>query len=117
MIRLGPRVWLGAALLVLLALVATAFVGGWAGGKDIEETCAAAGQSVDQRYRAEHWREPGRLFPMHNRCNADHDLVPGWVNPALVILTVTFVGCLVAAAAGRLMGGSRASRASDRMVG
>lgn len=111
------RVWLGAALLVLLALLATAFVGGWAGGKDIDEACAAAGQVVDQRYRAEHWREPGRLFPMHNRCNADHDLVPGWVNPALVILAVAFVGCLVAAAASRLMGGSRASRASEKMGG
>jgi hypothetical protein len=36
---------------------------------------------------------------MHNRCNADYDLVPGWVNPALVIFAVAAVACLVGAAA------------------
>ncbi|WP_326754579.1 hypothetical protein OIE73_25330 [Streptomyces hirsutus] len=25
-----------------------------------------------------------RLFPLHNKCNAEYDLVPAWVNPAIV---------------------------------
>jgi hypothetical protein len=109
MTRLRPLAWFGLALLALLAFGFTAFVGAWAGGKDIDETCAAAGQALDQSYRAQHWQEPGQFFPMHNRCNADYDLVPGWVNPALVIFAVVAVACLVGVAAAtiRLIRNSR----------
>lgn len=99
MTRLRPLAWFGLAMLALLVFGFTAFVGAWAGGKDIDETCAAAGQTLDETYRAQHWQEPGQFFPMHNRCNADYDLVPGWVNPTLVIFAVVVVACLVGAAA------------------
>lgn len=94
--RVSPRAWLGLAVLSLLSLVITFFIGAFAGGKDIDETCAAAGQPLDDAYRARHWQEPGQLFPMHNRCNAQYDLVPAWVNPALVIFAVASAVFLVA---------------------
>jgi hypothetical protein len=86
--KLRSRSWLGLALVSVLALGVTYFVGVASGGLEIDEACAAAGQPVDDNYRAQHWQEPGRFFPLHNKCNADYDLVPGWTNPALVILAV-----------------------------
>jgi len=91
-----PRTWFGLTLLATAAFAGTAFAGMWSGGKDLHETCAAAGQPLDNGYRAKNWREPGQLFPMHNRCNAGYDLVPGWVNPGLVV----FATATVAAGAG-----------------
>ncbi|MEH0937813.1 hypothetical protein [Micromonospora psammae] len=64
---------------------------------DIGETCDWLGQHYDTGYRAEHWREPGRWFPLHNRCNAGYDLVPTYVNPSLVVLAVLTLGCAVMA--------------------
>ncbi|MEH0825975.1 hypothetical protein V6U84_38125 [Micromonospora sp. CPCC 205714] len=64
---------------------------------DIGETCDWLGQHYDTGYRTEHWREPGRWFPLHNRCNAGYDLVPAYVNPSLVILAVLTLGCAVMA--------------------
>ena len=34
-----------------------------------------------------------QLF-VSTKCHADYDLVPGWVNPALVVLAVLAVTCL-----------------------
>jgi hypothetical protein len=65
-----------------------------AGSWDPGESCDAAGQRYDDAYRAAHWREPARWFPLHNRCNAGYDLVPAWVNPAVVVLTLLAAGCL-----------------------
>lgn len=31
---------------------------------------------------------------MHERCNANYDLVPGWVNPALVVFLALWAVCL-----------------------
>lgn len=95
MARLRPSAWLGLTLLALLAFGLTAFVGMWSGGKDIDETCAVAHQPLDHVYRAQHWQEPGRFFPMHDRCTADYDLVPGWINPGLAAFAVVAVTCLV----------------------
>ncbi|MDI5980071.1 hypothetical protein [Amycolatopsis magusensis] len=97
--RLRPPAWLGLGVLALLGFAVTAFTGMWSGGKDIDETCAAAGQPLDQAYRARNWQEPGQFFPMHNKCNADYDLVPGWVNPGLVLFAVAAVVCLAGAVA------------------
>ncbi len=92
--RLGPVAWMGLAVVSAFLLGITYFVGMFSGGHEVDETCAAAGQHYDHQYRAEHWREPSRWFPMHNRCNADHDLVPVWVNPAIVVLRVLIVVCV-----------------------
>jgi hypothetical protein len=51
-------------------------------------------QRYDESYRAAHRREPQRWFPLHDRCGASYDLVPAWVNPALVVLSVLSLGCL-----------------------
>ncbi|MEU6222566.1 hypothetical protein [Streptomyces sp. NPDC047042] len=95
--RLGPRSWLALAVVSSFLLGITYFVGMFSGGHELDETCASVGRPVDERYRAEHWREPGQWFPLHNKCDADYDLVPAWVNPALVVLTLLIVVCVGAA--------------------
>ncbi|MFI5928893.1 hypothetical protein ACIA3K_23385 [Micromonospora sp. NPDC051543] len=62
-----------------------------------EESCRQAGVSYDSAYRAVHWRESSRWFPLRDRCNATYDLVPVWVNPALVLLSLLAVSCIGAA--------------------
>ncbi|WP_405535822.1 hypothetical protein OG787_19000 [Streptomyces sp. NBC_00075] len=91
---LRPLVWLALAFVSLLLLGVTYFVGMFSGGHELDETCASLGQRVDEEYRAEHWREPGQGFPLHNKCNADYDLVPVWVNPGIVVLGVLVVVCV-----------------------
>lgn len=81
-------VWLGLSFLSFLATCTTYFIGISSSGKDIDETCAKAGQILDDSYRSQNWKEPSQFFPLHNKCNADYDLVPYWVNPALVIFIV-----------------------------
>lgn len=103
--RLGPLAWLALAVASTFLLGITFFIGMFSGGHEIDETCASLGQPLDEQYRAEHWREPGQWFPMHNKCNADYDLVPVWVNPAIVVLTlliVVFLGAGVWSAVSRL---------------
>lgn len=34
------------------------------------------------------------MVPLHDKCNATYDLVPAWVNPALVILPLLAAICL-----------------------
>ncbi|MEH0511676.1 hypothetical protein QA942_21815 [Streptomyces sp. B21-106] len=98
--RLGrhhPVLWF---LLSALSGAVTFFVwlcGIFSGGLDVGETCALRGQPYDDAYRSEHWREPSRIFPLHDRCNASYDLVPVWINPALVLLSLVAAGSLLAA--------------------
>jgi hypothetical protein len=90
--------WLRLTLGSMAAVALTFFIGAWAGGHEIDETCAAKNEIYDRAYRSEHWLEPSQLFPLHNKCHADFDLVPVWVNPALIIfaiLTVAFVVALI----------------------
>jgi len=107
--RLRVRSWLGLALLALVAFGVTVFSGFAASGLDIKKSCEIAHQRFDRAYLDQNWRETSQFFPMHSRCNADYDLVPGWVNPALVIFAVFAVACLVGAAAAtvRLIRNSR----------
>lgn len=82
-------------LLCLTAMFVTWLVGALAGtATDAESSCHAAGAAYDRAYRSVHWQEPSQWFPLHNRCNAGYDLVPAWVNPALVGLPLLAVGCL-----------------------
>ncbi|MET8170712.1 hypothetical protein ABZT34_41910 [Streptomyces sp. NPDC005329] len=91
-----PVFWLTLSALSCVGLFLTWFWGAWSGGLDVAETCALLrGQKYDDAYRAEHWREPSRFFPLHNKCNASYDLVPAWVNPTLVLLALLAVGSLI----------------------
>ncbi len=111
--RRWARLAWGAALVASPFLLAIAFfVGIFAGGHEIDETCASAGQPIDEQYRAEHWREPGRLFPLHNKCNADYDLVPAWVNPTIVIVT-----SLIVVSAGAAVWSAATTRSRARRAG
>ncbi|MDX3800614.1 hypothetical protein [Streptomyces sp. AK04-3B] len=95
--RYCPVRWL---LLCVLACVVTFIVwlcGIFSGGLDVGETCALRGQTYDDVYRSEHWREPSRFFPLHDKCNASYDLVPVWINPALVLFALVAAGSLLAA--------------------
>lgn len=88
-------VWLKLTLLSTFLLFLVFCQGIFASGKDIDETCAAAGEELDQEYRLQNAHEPLQLFPLHDKCNALYDTVPAWTNPALVvlaILTVSFFG-------------------------
>ncbi|MFI8947702.1 hypothetical protein ACIGO6_14420 [Streptomyces sp. NPDC053750] len=73
----------------------------FSGGLDVEEACVHGhGVRYDDVYRAAHWEEFSRWFPLHSKCNEDFDLVPAWVNPAIVffaLLAAVGVLCLAAA--------------------
>ncbi|MFD3736013.1 hypothetical protein [Streptomyces sp. NPDC058632] len=52
--------------------------GALGGGLDVGEACAYAHhQTYDSACRPAHVEEFQRLFPLHNRCNAEYDPVPG----------------------------------------
>ncbi|MER5885290.1 hypothetical protein ABT160_15790 [Streptomyces sp. NPDC001941] len=94
-----PGWWPNPAFVLLVAGAVIWFFGAWSGGLDVGEACAAQGTPLDNAYRAAHWREASRWFPLHNKCDAAHDLVPAYVNPTLVAVAVLLVGCAVAAVA------------------
>ncbi|MGA5894899.1 hypothetical protein [Streptomyces venetus] len=76
-------------------------IGIFSGGLDVEETCVQV-HSVryDDAFREAHAEEFNRWFPLHSKCNEDLDLVPAWVNPAIVffvLLAAIGVLCLAAA--------------------
>jgi hypothetical protein len=82
-----PGWFIATAALCVVAAAVTWLIGAFAGSSmDPEESCHTAGTTYDEAYRSAHWREPSRWFPLHNKCNAGYDLVPVWVNPALVLL-------------------------------
>ena len=115
--RMPLRGWLGLSFLSFIAIGVTYFIGIFASGKDTDETCAKAGQLLDNTYRAQNWQEPGRLFPLHNKCNAGYDMIPIWINQALVIfsvLTATFICAFIVAATKRLKAHRRESQVHDK---
>ncbi|MCC3650760.1 hypothetical protein LIX60_04555 [Streptomyces sp. S07_1.15] len=61
---------------------------------DPEEACNKAGQAFDWTYRRTNFEEYTQWFPLHNKCNAGYDLIPAWVNPALVALPALALLCL-----------------------
>ncbi len=90
-----PGWFVATAGLCVVAAAVTWFIGAFSGSSlDPEESCHAAGTTYDEAYRSAHWREPSRLFPLHNKCNAAYDLVPAWVNPALVLLLLAATTCV-----------------------
>ena len=51
-------------------------------------------ETYDRAYRRANFDEYTQWFPLHDKCHAGYDLVPGWVNPTLVVLPVLAVACL-----------------------
>ncbi|MGY1671512.1 hypothetical protein [Geodermatophilus sp. SYSU D00710] len=69
-------------------------------GTDAGETCTLVEY---ERFDVEYWaaHRSGPLPPYRAPCNADHDLVPGWVNPAIA------AGAALSAVCGAAHGTSR----------
>jgi hypothetical protein len=99
-----PAWWVFPAVTLVGIGCVTWFVGAFSGGLDVGEACAARGVHYDYEYRAEHWREPSRWFPLHNKCNAQDDLVPTFVNPTLVAVAVLLLCCVAGAVAASVVG-------------
>ncbi|WP_274917832.1 hypothetical protein [Streptomyces sp. WZ-12] len=92
--------WLMLALVTapvsLLALPVSYFVGLFSGGLDVAESCRLIHhEDYDAAYRSEHAAEMDRWFPLHNKCNSDFDLVPTWVNPALVFFAALLAASII----------------------
>ncbi|MEU3984153.1 hypothetical protein AB0F77_29445 [Streptomyces sp. NPDC026672] len=51
----------------------------------MRDACFAHHEYYDEAYWDAHAEEFGNLFPLHNKCGARFDLVPEWVNPAVVL--------------------------------
>ncbi|MFE6686397.1 hypothetical protein ACFVFQ_07935 [Streptomyces sp. NPDC057743] len=87
----------------LLGLLVSYAIGLFSGGLYVDKSCRLQQESYDGAYRSQHAAETDRWFPLHNKCNADFDLVPSWVNPALAIcatlLTVSIITIIVATVA------------------
>ena len=77
-------------VLLVPAAAFTYLTGAFAGGLDDREACALSGHPYDGDYALAHRHD---LFPLSHPCNAEHDLVHGWVNPTLAVLAVLIVGC------------------------
>ncbi|WP_350003993.1 hypothetical protein [Pseudarthrobacter sp. WHRI 8279] len=73
------------------------FIGIFAGGLDDEESCEISRhQAYDREYRMTHPEHAGRtIFPLSNKCNADYDMVPFWMNPAVVGFALLAVGAFI----------------------
>ena len=79
------------ALVVTAALCVVAVSSGWA-GMQIEETC---GLEHGQHFDVDHWvaHASQTRWPFSSPCNAEHDMVPSWVNPAIAVTALTSVVC------------------------
>ena len=73
------------------------FFGLFSGGLEVDETCNIRhGERFDLEYRLAHPEHAGHaLFPLSDRCNADYDMIPFWMNPLLVGLVVLAVWLVV----------------------
>lgn len=91
-------VWLGLSAMSAFLLVAVFLTGAFASGKDLDDTCAAAGQELDLNYRLQNLHEPSQFFPLHNKCNASYDTIPDWVNAVLAFLALLTAVLLIATA-------------------
>ncbi|RDD89240.1 hypothetical protein [Streptomyces parvulus] len=100
-----PRTWLSlgvAGVSAGAAGFAVAYLTGvLSGGLDVGEACVHGhGVRYDEAYRAAHAEESDRWFPLSSKCNEGFDLVPSWVNPAIVffvLLAAAGVLCLAVA--------------------
>ncbi|MFD8984408.1 hypothetical protein [Streptomyces sp. NPDC059564] len=80
--------WSILSAVVAAAVFAFGVLSGWG-----NVTGAVCGDSYDTEFALQHVNDP--LFPLHNWCNAEHDLVPSWVNPTVAGLAGLSVICLI----------------------
>ncbi len=70
-----------------------------ASSRDLDEVCEAAGRVLDRNFRLLHPHDGSMYFPLHNRCDAAYDIVPGWVNPSMsalaAVLALSLAGALL----------------------
>ncbi|MFI5491865.1 hypothetical protein [Actinoplanes sp. NPDC051859] len=110
--NLRVRHWLPVSVLTGMSTVLVYLYGFFSLAWDIFEDCQRHNQPFDQAYRSEHPQEPGRWFPLHDKCNANFDLVPAWVNPAVVTLaTATVISLIITVVAG----GAKIGRSRTRV--
>ncbi len=85
--------WFGhAAWASFLLMVLAWLTGFFAGGLQWQKTCSyVLHQPYDDAYYSRHRADYLRLFPLSRHCNAGYDLVPGWVNPAVVVFLLLFL--------------------------
>ncbi|EFE75095.1 hypothetical protein K7395_22170 [Streptomyces filamentosus] len=80
------------AALGLIAFLnaATAWILGFSrAGLDLRESCERrSGVPFDQKWHDTHYMESQGLFPLHAKCSASVDLVPSWVNPTVIALSI-----------------------------
>ncbi|MFG3392985.1 hypothetical protein [Streptomyces parvus] len=95
-----PRWWVFPAVLLVVAGCVTWFIGMFSSGFDVREACGERGFDYDEAHRP----EPSQGFPLHYWCNAEHDLVPAFVNPSLIAIAVALLGCSAGAVAAAVAG-------------
>ncbi|OKI04844.1 hypothetical protein A6A06_09015 [Streptomyces sp. CB02923] len=93
-----PRWWVHVTSALFFADVLVWLRGALSGGLNTEKICRFAHHTVyDPSYRERHGDGLWNVFPLHNHCNAQYDLVPAWVNPTVGVLTVCTVVALCGA--------------------
>lgn len=66
-------------------------------GLDLRESCEQKAGTFDDAWHDAHDAESQKFFPLHAKCGATVDLVPAWVNPAIVVLLLLSAAGLCAA--------------------
>ena len=92
--------WLAAVCALVLPVLCIFGLLMASGGLDVEESCTIEpGGSFNQDgFDREYWaanHQTSLLPPYSTACNAGHDLVPWWVNPAIALIAAAFVLSLV----------------------
>ncbi|MBW8698498.1 hypothetical protein MBT84_02795 [Streptomyces sp. MBT84] len=94
-----PRNWVVAAGILLFLATLTFGYGTWhMFALDKEEFCTVV---LHQRYDPRYALGSEQIFPLTQKCNTSYDMVPGFVNPAVIIslgLAILCVGVSVSAA-------------------
>lgn len=91
--RINPG-WIVLGIFSAFMVPVLLFFGIFVGGLDDAESCELNHHQVyDQEYRTAHPEYANRnLFPLSNKCNASYDMVPFWMNPAIVGFALLSVG-------------------------
>lgn len=105
----SPKHWLAVGLASFLGTFCAYFVGFASPGLDLPEKCELTGEAYNIIPGSAKHLQGQQFFPLHAWCNGSYDLVPAWVNPAVVVfglLTLTAVACSIASAARRRLLGA-----------
>lgn len=63
-------------------------------GFDLGEECAKRRFPLDYGYLSEHLADRTRILPLSAPCNARDDLIPVWLNPAIIICLLSALAFL-----------------------